>query len=935
MLRTHWMTSARAAVNYLALSDYYATSPGDLLGKGFEHLEIGNMSPRDVMEYLAHNLDPATGKLLRPHAREGGRIGMDFTFNAPKSVTLARELGGEENAGDPEVEAAHREAVAYAMRQIEADMKTRVRVGKADEDRVTGNLFAYRVTHRDTRINAEDQRPDPHLHDHVFVMNLTYDPFEEKYKAAQVADIKHDANYYEAIYMNRLAHNLKGLDYGIRRDKKAFEVQGIDRPLIEKFSRRTKYIEKVTEKLGIKNPESKAKLGATTRLGKTDELVEDLNGYFVSRLTEEEKGKLQHLKGLPSYESTDEKAVQYTIDHEFYRQSVVEEKKLYETALRHGIGSVTPEGIQEEAKLQGVLLKDKQATHKFVLEEESRIIDFAREGKGTMRPLANQIPSPQQSGNRTHANGGYDHIATPTALAQEKSRTDGSMRPHSAEARPDVSGPVSRHPARLSPEQQAVCRHVWESTDQLMMIRGAAGTGKTTTSKAVLEAIDVPYAVLAPTAEASRGVLRSEGFKDANTVSAFLQDRTWQERTKGGVLWVDEAALLPIRDLSQLTEIAREQNARIVMMGDPAQHKSVLRHGNMFNVLQEFAGIKPAELRTIRRQDNTRHREAVSAIESGNILKGHEIMRELDWIKEVETKDVEKATADACWDYVRKGETPGVIGITHAQNEAITTELRSRLRAEGKLGKEDHMTPVLVPQHWSDPQKKDPFQYEGNELAQFFRSIGPFKAGQRVQAAELLPHLAECDPEHFAVYRAEQTPLAKGDVIRMTANGWSLPDKQGKTHRINNGSKYEVKGIAADGKITLKNGWVMKKDVAHFRHGYIDTSMAAQGKTEKAEIGVMTQQNLPGINAEQYYVTLSRPRGKATIITDLPDETLREVIQKRDKRTSATELMKKKPKRLDRLRAFLTKARDRLKSLQATVTKERQLQKELEYGLQR
>ena len=37
---------------------------------------------------------------------------------------------------------------------------------------------------------------------------------------------------------------------------------------------------------------SKAKLGATTRLGKAKELADDLNGYYVSRLTDDEKQQL-------------------------------------------------------------------------------------------------------------------------------------------------------------------------------------------------------------------------------------------------------------------------------------------------------------------------------------------------------------------------------------------------------------------------------------------------------------------------------------------------------------------------------------------------------------------------------------------------------------------------------------------------------------------
>jgi conjugative relaxase-like TrwC/TraI family protein len=381
------MRSAKAAVDYLTAADYLATSPGDLLGKGFDRLDISGMSPTDVMRCLAYNLDPATGEVIRPHAKDGDRVGMDFTFNSPKSVGLAREMAGENNAGDPRIEAAHREAVAYTMGLIESEMETRVRAGGKNENRTTGNLFAYRVTHRDTRINSDDQRPDPSLHDHVFVMNLTYDPVEKKFKAAEVAMIKHDAPFYEAVYHNRLAGNLKSIGYGVERKGKGFEIAGVSRELIEKYSRRSKYIDEVAAKLGIVNPKSKAKLGATTRLGNTTELADDLNGYYVSRLTAEEKQQLASLEGFPSREVSAETAVQYAIGHHFETQSVVDEKRLYETALRFGIGSGTPQDVKQEAKQQGLLVKGGEATTKGVLAEEARVIAFARNGRGSCRAL--------------------------------------------------------------------------------------------------------------------------------------------------------------------------------------------------------------------------------------------------------------------------------------------------------------------------------------------------------------------------------------------------------------------------------------------------------------------------------------------------------------------------------------------------------------------
>src|ERR1019366_532572 len=159
------------------------------------------------------------------------------------------------------------------------------------------------------------------------------------------------------------------------------------------------------------------------------------------------------------------------------------------------------------------------ATTRDVLAEEGRIIQFAREGRGTMRPLGRGADGAHQ------------------------------LNP-------------------LSPEQQAIGRHVWESPEQVILIGGAAGTGKTRTMREAVGGIDKPVIVLAPSAEASRGVLRKEGFAEADTVARFLIDDRIQEKARGGVIWVDEAGLLGIRQVAEVFDIAQRQNARVVLPGD-------------------------------------------------------------------------------------------------------------------------------------------------------------------------------------------------------------------------------------------------------------------------------------------------------------------------------------------------------------------------------
>ena len=96
------------------------------------------------------------------------------------------------------------------------------------------------------------------------------------------------------------------------------------------------------------------------------------------------------------------------------------------------------------------------------------------------------------------------------------------------------------------------------------------------------------------------------------------------------------------------------------------------------------------------------------------------------------------------------------------------------------------------------------------------------------------------------------------------------------------------------------------------------------------------------MNAEQFYVSLSRAKFEARVYTDLPPDELKAAIRRTDTRKSATELMtprKRKPK-ASRLKWWMEKARDRFRKLRepaVTATKEREheRQRERDYAHER
>ncbi len=73
----------------------------------------------------------------------------------------------------------------------------------------------------------------------------------------------------------------------------SFELAGIDRTLIDKFSGRTLHINRIAERRGITDEAAKAELGARTREGKRhDATLPQLRAEWRQRLTDEDRAAL-------------------------------------------------------------------------------------------------------------------------------------------------------------------------------------------------------------------------------------------------------------------------------------------------------------------------------------------------------------------------------------------------------------------------------------------------------------------------------------------------------------------------------------------------------------------------------------------------------------------------------------------------------------------
>src|SRR5580693_1520228 len=223
MIRITQQDSAKDAKRYYATADYYSEGQeivGLWGGKGASRLGLEGTVDKDSFERLCDNLDPTTGEPLTVRTRTERTVGYDFTFSVPKSVSVLYAMSGDQGIMD-----AFRAAVDETMREMESEMKTRVRRKGQDTDRRTGNMVWAEFIHTTSR--PVEGLPDPQLHAHVFAFNATYCDDERRWKAGQFRDLKRDAPYFQSAFRVRLANRLQDIGFGIQRKRDDFELAGV------------------------------------------------------------------------------------------------------------------------------------------------------------------------------------------------------------------------------------------------------------------------------------------------------------------------------------------------------------------------------------------------------------------------------------------------------------------------------------------------------------------------------------------------------------------------------------------------------------------------------------------------------------------------------------------------------------------------------------
>jgi conjugative relaxase-like TrwC/TraI family protein len=827
---------------------------GQYGGKLGEELGLaGKPVDEATFHRLCDNLHPFEDRPLTLRTNDYRRVCKDFTFSGPKSFSVIEAFANEEERR--RLRGIFDEAVTETLaEEIEPDMQTRVRKGGADYDRTTGNALTASFDHATARPEEDDVLPDPHWHKHVLVWNATRDPVEDRIKAGQVGDVVRDKGYYRSVFYSKLADKLEAAGYCIdRRGGYDWEIAGITQSMIDKFSKRTVQIDAEAKRLGIVDPTEKGKLGAKIRGKKQKDLtLPELRKEWWAQLTGDERDALARVYAreiAPGARVTASEAAAYAVRHCFEREAVVSERELVRTALLYGLGSVTAGQVRAELPAQGAIVAEMDgrlmATTEKAYKMERSITAFAKAGRGSVRGVG--VP-------------------------------DGLTR-------------VLADGKTLDDEQWNTVTGLLESCDRVQLVDSAAGVGKSTMLGKFDEGMaragrHVTY--LATTTPAA-GVLRNDGFA-AETVAKFLLSGKMQDAAGGGTVVVDEVSMLGLKDAYKLFQIAKEKEIRLILVGDSRQHSSVPA-GAVMRTLQQYGGIEPYRITTIKRQENDDHKAAVKLLFDGRTAEGFDLLdRKLGWVYEVaDAEDRYRAMAAEYAQALKGGMKWNEILLlspTHAEGRRVVGAIRDGLRAEGLIGKKEEELTQWVAAGLTEAERGDGRNYRPGkvDMVQFFQHATGHRSGSRVAIGEAGPPALPFDEaDRFQAYRRETVRFARGDIIRFTANGTTLDG-----HSIHNGTTHRIAGFTTRG-IRLENGWLVSKDFGHWKQA-IETSFGSQSKTVRLAIVGQSSQSFAASDMAQAYVSASRAKVKVSTYTD-DKAALRQAIQRSSLKLAAHDLV--------------------------------------------
>ncbi|MHB1351734.1 MAG: MobF family relaxase [Thiobacillus sp.] len=844
--------AGQAADYYNQTDDYYRDAghaPTAWQGAGAEALGLrGEVTPGQAEAILNGQLP--TGD------RVGGddhRPGWDATFSAPKSVSVAAYIHG-----DDRLIAAHDEAVRKAVAWLERETAcTRIRTDGQIHTEATGNLVVGTYRHDVSR------EGEPDLHTHSVIANITRSA-DGQWRSLESRPLYRLQTEAGAVYRASLARECERLGYSIEKtvagDHPSFELRAVSQAEREMFSSRSRQIEAELAKMGLTretaSPEQKQAAALATRQSKSNIDRDNL----LSNWREQSRQAGHELPVLPEareidggeYQRRAAAAVRQAVEHLSERESRYTERQIVTEARKLGMGEIDDGDIRAaitDLHRRGELVETQTRQHDAIT------------GQKTV-----------QAGYTTREAQEIERRMLDTA-----GRAAGAVHPAmSVEAAAEaIRAQETKTGFEFNDAQRQATQALLTGSDRITLIQGYAGTAKTTSvlaaSAAALRAQGYDVVALAPTHSTATTLGAAIG-AEGQTVSKFLHGRPEPEG-RNTIYIVDEMSMLSARDMDKL--LSRTVGGRLAGVGDVQQLGSV-GAGAAFRQLQAGSGLQTQVLDEIVRQKNDQLKAAVYDAIRGDAQSA---LNKID-VREIDTRESRVAAIAGDYTSMNREDRDRTIIIAPGRDDRrqINDAVREQLAARGELGQSVTIQ-SLDSRDMTDVERRRAGSYAVGDQVQAgrdYQSLGLKKGDMarvidvdvdknRLMLETVTGERKQIDPSRVTKLQAFETrdmQVAAGDRLVNRAN----------TDKFKNGAALHVEKIDAT-HIHARDaaGKLHRLDVAaqhRLDHGYAQTAHESQGRTCKNVLihAESTRTNLQ--NQQGMYVALSRATDGARIYTD-------------------------------------------------------------------
>ena len=564
--------------------DYYSERgevPGRWVGRGAGLLGLAGQLDGDEFASVLSGVAPASGERLR---RANGRIdGLDFTFSAPKSVSVLWALAGAEITDA--VAAAHEDAVGAVLEYLEREA-VRSRRGRNGVEVLDGDgLVAAAFRHRTSRAG------DPQLHTHVVIANTTRCGDDGVWRALDARHLYAHAQAAGYLYQAELRHRLSdrlGVEWGAVENGCA-DLAAAPPAVLDEFSRRRRQIADAARVAGDDSIRARRRFAITTRSAKDPQvdpetLAVDWRNRAAIHAVDEVAVTACCVPGLRSAHAS------HTTARDLDAATLA--RRLTEHTTTFDRRDVLVQ-LAQHAQRGATIAELEDHAEQFLSDPAVVAVGVALTG---VRYTSVELLT-------------VEHDLLENAEAR---RNEGVAVCHPVASLDDSSG--------LSDEQRTMVERITTDGAGVSVVVGAAGTGKTFALAAARDTWQAAgFQVLGCTlaARAAAELQHSTGIPSSSLellLSAL--DRPHSPGLPGcSVVVVDEATMVGTRKLARLLDHARADHAKIVLVGDHHQLPEI-EAGGAFAALAER--LDAIQLRDNRRQHDPHERATATEFRDGD-----------------------------------------------------------------------------------------------------------------------------------------------------------------------------------------------------------------------------------------------------------------------------------------------------------------------------